>query len=207
MKLGYARVSTVGQDLKTQQEKLEKYGVQEDYLFVEKKSGTTTRNREALELLLKQCRQGDHLYITKIDRLARSIMDLNKLTQQFQERGVTVTFIDDNMTFEAEADKNPMQKLLFNVLGSFAEFERDMIVNRTSEGRKRAVEAGKTLGRKGRPGKDIERGIELMAKRQENKLSVADIVKMVGVPKATLYKKIKEKMMQESSGSTYNGGK
>lgn len=107
------------------------------------------------------------------------------------------------MTFEADADKNPMQKLLFNVLGSFAEFERDMIVNRTSEGRKRAVEAGKTLGRKGRPEKDIERGIELMSKRQENKLSVADIVKIVGVPKATLYKKIKEKMMQEQPKSVY----
>ncbi|WP_376698967.1 recombinase family protein [Listeria booriae] len=97
------------------------------------------------------------------------------------------------MTFGADIESNPMQKLLFNVLGAFAEFERDMIVNRTTEGKIRAKQAGKKLGRKGQPEEQIKKAIQLMDNRNENKLSVSDIVKRTGVPKATLYKKISKK--------------
>ncbi|EAK9512035.1 recombinase family protein [Listeria monocytogenes] len=192
MKLGYARVSTVGQDLKTQQEKLLKQGIEEDYLYIEKKTATTTRNREALKDLIKNSRKGDIVYITKIDRLARSIIDLNNVMNEFLQKGVTVVFIDNNMTFSANAKSDPMQKLLFNVLGAFAEFERDMIVNRTTEGKIRAQQAGKKLGRKGQPDQQIQKALRLMNKREDNNLSVSDIVKATGVPKATLYKKLKE---------------
>ncbi|MBC1502151.1 recombinase family protein [Listeria weihenstephanensis] len=192
MKLGYARVSTVGQDLDTQKEKLLKQGIAEDYLYIEKKTATTTRNREALKDLIKNSREGDIVYITKIDRLARSIIDLNNVMNEFFKKGVTVVFIDNNMTFSADVESNPMQKLLFNVLGAFAEFERDMIVNRTTEGKIRAQKAGKKLGRKGQPDDKIKKAIRLMHKRDENNLSVSDIVKATGVPKATLYKKLKE---------------
>ncbi|EDN7385446.1 TetR family transcriptional regulator, partial [Listeria monocytogenes] len=191
-KLGYARVSTVGQDLKTQQEKLLKQGIEEDYLYIEKKTATTTRNREALKDLIKNSRKGDIVYITKIDRLARSIIDLNNVMNEFLKKGVTVVFIDNNMTFSANAKSDPMQKLLFNVLGAFAEFERDMIVNRTTEGKIRAQQAGKKLGRKGQPDQQIQKALRLMNKREDNNLSVSDIVKATGVPKATLYKKLKE---------------
>lgn len=193
MKLGYARVSTVGQDLETQQEKLLSFGVASDNLFIEKKTGTTTRNREALQELIKHSREGDIVYITKIDRLARSIIDLNNVMGEFLQKGVTVVFIDNNMTFGADVESNPMQKLLFNVLGAFAEFERDMIVNRTTEGKVRAKQAGKKLGRKGQPEEQIKKAIQLMENRDANKLSVLDIVRMTGVPKATLYKKISKK--------------
>ncbi len=81
--------------------------------------------------------------MTKIDRLARSIIDLNGIIQRFKEKSVNVTFLDNNMTFGSDTENDPMQRLLFNVLGSFAEFERDMIVNRTGEGRQRALKAGK----------------------------------------------------------------
>lgn len=192
MKLGYARVSTVGQDLQTQIEKLKDAGITNDYLFIEKKSGTTTRNRHELENLLKQARNGDHVFVTKIDRLARSIIDLNNVMNRFKEKGVSVTFLDNNMTFEADTENNAMQRLLFNVLGSFAEFERDMIVNRTGEGRQRAKAAGKKLGRKGQPEEKIQLALYLWGNRKENKYSIADIVNSTGVPKATLYKKIKE---------------
>lgn len=192
LKLGYARVSTVGQDLQTQIEKLKNAGITDDYLFIEKKSGTTTRNRHELENLLKQARNGDHVFVTKIDRLARSIIDLNNVMNRFKEKGVSVTFLDNNMTFEADTENNAMQRLLFNVLGSFAEFERDMIVNRTGEGRQRAKAAGKKLGRKGQPEEKIQLALYLWENRKENKYSIADIVNSTGVPKATLYKKIKE---------------
>ncbi|CUL62128.1 recombinase family protein [Listeria monocytogenes] len=194
MKLGYARVSTVGQDLKTQQEKLLKQGIEEDYLYIEKKTATTTRNREALKDLIKNSRKGDIVYITKIDRLARSIIDLNNVMNEFLKKGVTVVFIDNNMTFSANAKSDPMQKLLFNVLGAFAEFERDMIVNRTTEGKIRAQQAGKKLGRKGQPDQQIRKALTLMDDRASNNLSVSDIVKLTGVPKATIYKKRQENL-------------
>ncbi|MBC2125119.1 recombinase family protein [Listeria innocua] len=194
MKLGYARVSTVGQDFKTQQEKLLKQGIEEDYLYIEKKTATTTRNREALKDLIKNSRKGDIVYITKIDRLARSIIDLNNVMNEFFKKGVTVVFIDNNMTFSANAKSDPMQKLLFNVLGAFAEFERDMIVNRTTEGKIRAQQAGKKLGRKGQPDQQIRKALTLMDDRASNNLSVSDIVKLTGVPKATIYKKRQENL-------------
>ncbi|EUJ26921.1 resolvase [Listeria floridensis FSL S10-1187] len=192
MKLGYARVSTVGQDLKTQVEKLKMEGIQDDYLFIEKKTGTTTRNREELEKIIKQSRSGDHVYVTKIDRLARSIIDLNNIMQRFKEKRVSVTFLDNNMTFGADTENDAMQRLLFNVLGSFAEFERDMIVNRTGEGRIRAMQAGKKLGRRGQPEEQVQRAVILWKNRSENGLAISDIIKMTGVPKSTLYKKIRE---------------
>ncbi|EAD3361289.1 recombinase family protein [Listeria monocytogenes] len=192
LKLGYARVSTVGQDLQTQIEKLKNAGITDDYLFIEKKSGTTTRNRHELENLLKQARNGDHVFVTKIDRLARSIIDLNNVMNRFKEKGVSVTFLDNNMTFEADTENNAMQRLLFNVLGSFAEFERDMIVNRTGEGRQRAKAAGKKLGRTGQPEEKIRRAIAMWENRKQLDVSISEIVEDTGVPRATLYKKIKE---------------
>ncbi|EKQ9569060.1 recombinase family protein [Listeria monocytogenes] len=192
LKLGYARVSTVGQDLQTQIEKLKNAGITDDYLFIEKKSGTTTRNRHELENLLKQARNGDHVFVTKIDRLARSIIDLNNVMNRFKEKGVSVTFLDNNMTFEADTENSAMQRLLFNVLGSFAEFERDMIVNRTGEGRQRAKAAGKKLGRTGQPEEKIRRAIAMWKNRKQLDVSISEIVEDTGVPRATLYKKIKE---------------
>ncbi|EJG4224745.1 recombinase family protein, partial [Listeria monocytogenes] len=186
------RVSTVGQDLQTQIEKLKNAGITDDYLFIEKKSGTTTRNRHELENLLKQARNGDHVFVTKIDRLARSIIDLNNVMNRFKEKGVSVTFLDNNMTFEADTENNAMQRLLFNVLGSFAEFERDMIVNRTGEGRQRAKAAGKKLGRTGQPEEKIRRAIAMWKNRKQLDVSISEIVEDTGVPRATLYKKIKE---------------
>ncbi|HAK0877804.1 TPA: recombinase family protein, partial [Listeria monocytogenes] len=180
--------------LKTQQEKLLKQGIEEDYLYIEKKTATTTRNREALKDLIKNSRKGDIVYITKIDRLARSIIDLNNVMNEFLKKGVTVVFIDNNMTFSANAKSDPMQKLLFNVLGAFAEFERDMIVNRTTEGKIRAQQAGKKLGRKGQPDQQIRKALTLMDDRASNNLSVSDIVKLTGVPKATIYKKRQENL-------------
>ncbi|EAE9531600.1 recombinase family protein, partial [Listeria monocytogenes] len=185
-------VSTVGQDLQTQIEKLKNAGITDDYLFIEKKSGTTTRNRHELENLLKQARNGDHVFVTKIDRLARSIIDLNNVMNRFKEKGVSVTFLDNNMTFEADTENNAMQRLLFNVLGSFAEFERDMIVNRTGEGRQRAKAAGKKLGRTGQPEEKIRRAIAMWKNRKQLDVSISEIVEDTGVPRATLYKKIKE---------------
>jgi len=192
VKLGYARVSTVGQDLDTQVERLEAAGVQKDQLFIEKVTGTKMAAREQIQALLKHARSGDHIYVTKIDRLARSILDLNKIVSELLEKGISITFLDHNMTFKADAKDDPFQMLLFNTLGSFAQFERDMIVSRTGEGRKRAIKNGKKMGRKGQPGENIKQAIKLFETREEKGMTISDISKLTGVPRSTIYAEYKK---------------
>lgn len=192
MKIGYARVSTVGQDLATQKELLEAEGCER--LFVEKVTGTSTAPRKALANMLDHVRAGDTVYITKIDRLARSIIDLNKIVTELNDKGVSIVFIQDNLTFKAGENVTAMQELMFNILGSFAQFERSLIVERTTEGRERAKRQGKHMGRPASSSeKDIRKAIELMNDRKNNGLSVKDICRLTGVKRSTLYAKMKEK--------------
>ena len=189
-KIGYGRVSSDGQDLTAQVEALREAGCEK--WFVEKVTGTTTKNRIQLMELLEYVREGDTVVVTKIDRLARSIIDLNKIVSELNDKGVNVVFLRDNITFGAGNDNTSLNKLMFNILGSFAQFERDIIVERTSEGRERAKAAGKHMGRKGQPDKKVQKAIDLMANRSTNGMSVSDIVKVTGVPKPTIYAKIKD---------------
>ena len=188
-KIGYGRVSSDGQDLTAQIEALREAGCEK--WFVEKVTGTTTKNRIQLMELLEYVREGDTVVVTKIDRLARSIIDLNKIVSELNNKGVSVVFLRDNITFGAGKGNTSLNKLMFNILGSFAQFERDIIVERTSEGRERAKAAGKHMGRKGQPDKKVQQAIDLMANRSVNGMSVSDIVKVTGVPKPTIYLKIK----------------
>lgn len=198
MKIGYARVSTVGQDLATQKELLEAEGCER--LFVEKVTGTSTAPRKALANMLDHVRAGDTVYITKIDRLARSIIDLNKIVTELNDKGVSVVFIQDNLTFTAGENVTAMQELMFNILGSFAQFERSLIVERTTEGRERAKRQGKHMGRPASSSeKDIRKAIELMNDRKNNGLSVNDICRLTGVKRSTLYAKMKELTKEQAS--------
>lgn len=189
MKIGYARTSTVGQNYDLQIEELKKEGCEK--IFAEKQTGTSTGEREELKKAIEHTREGDILIVTKIDRLARSIIDLNKIVNELVSKGVSVKFLKENIEFTAEKN-NSLQTLLFNVLGSFAQFERDLIVERTREGRERAKKQGKHMGRPGKSEKDIKRAIQLYFNRANNGMSVTDITKTTGIPKATLYKKLKE---------------
>lgn len=190
-KVGYGRVSGEGQELTAQIETLKEVGCVK--LFVEKVTGTSTKNRIKLKELLEYVREGDTVVVTKIDRLARSIIDLNKIVKELNKKGVSVVFLRDNITFGAGKVSTSLNQLMFNILGSFAQFERDIIVERTSEGRKRAKAAGKHMGRIGQPEKKVQQALNLMATREANGMSVADIVKLTGVPKPTIYLKLKEK--------------
>lgn len=190
MKIGYGRVSTVVQDLETQQELLKAAGCTK--LFIEKVSGTSAAQRSELKAMNEQIREGDLLIVTKIDRLARSIIDLNKIVKELNEKGISVQFLKENMTFAAGDEANSINTLLFNILGSFAQFERDLIVERTTEGRERAKKQGKHMGRPSQPKKKIEQAMKLYSERETNGHSVNDIVKLTGVPRATIYAAIKK---------------
>lgn len=191
MLIGYARVSTTGQDLETQKEILQNAGCEK--IYVEKVTGTSTAPRKELKKTIEHAREGDTVVITKIDRLARSIIDLNNIVTELVEKGVSVRFISENMKFTADSNTNSLQTLLFNVLGSFAQFERDMIVERTTEGRERAKKQGKHMGRPAQPKQNIKQALKLYDEREINKMSVNDISKVTSVPRSTIYNELKKR--------------
>ncbi len=178
---GYARVSTSKQELKTQLEKLKNAGCEK--VFQEKMSGTKKDGREELQKMLNVLQAGDVVKITKIDRLARSIPDLRDLIQAMHERAVAVEFLDNNLSFKPNGN-DPMQKLMLNMLGSFAEFERDLIVSRTQEGKAFAKKHDKNF-KDGRPKRRLTpqylHAIELL-----QGLSYNEVSKKTGISKSTL---------------------
>lgn len=182
--VGYARVSTVGQDLELQIDKLKKYGCER--IFQEKQSGAKS-DREELGKALDYLREGDKLIVYKIDRLARSTFDLHKIAKELSEKGIGLVFIKEQVDFTT-----PAGKLMFTMLGAIAEFERDLINERTTEGRERAKAQGKHMGRKGQDEKTVKKALKLYKDRENSGLSVNDIVKMTGVPRSTIYAKAKE---------------
>ena len=141
MKIGYARVSSLGQSLDTQIEKLTAYGC--DKIFQEKKSGGSTGKREAVKDALEFGREGDVLVITKLDRLARSMFDLQSISETLERKKVDLVVLDQKID-----TTTPTGRLTFHLLGAVAEFERDLINERRNEGMQRAKEKGVQFGRK-----------------------------------------------------------
>lgn len=182
--IGYGRVSTKDQSLELQEEKLKEYGCEK--IFMEKQSGAKS-DREELAKALEYLRKGDKLVVYKIDRLARSTFDLHKIAKDLEKRGIALVFIKEQIDFST-----PSGKFMFTMLGAVAEFERDIINERTAEGRERAKAKGTHMGRKGKDEKDVKKALKLYDERESNGLSVNEIVKMTGVPRSTLYAKAKE---------------
>lgn len=142
MKVGYARVSTLGQSLENQLESLTKEGCEK--VFEEKASGKSADNREQLKIALDFVRAGDVFVITKLDRLARSMSDLGSISKKLKDKGVGLKALD-----QPEIDTtSPIGELLFNILGSVASFERSLIIERTAEGRVKAKSKGVKFGAK-----------------------------------------------------------
>ncbi|EMF0172764.1 recombinase family protein [Enterococcus hirae] len=188
---GYSRVSTSNQDYKTQIQKLENAGAEK--IFSEKYTGTKKEGRKELEELLSTVKNGDKVFVTKIDRLARSIVDLNSIISTLNQSGVTISFLDNALTFEP--DKNDsMQTLMMNMLGSFAQFERDLIVTRTQEG-KQWHRANKKGYHEGRPKRVLNdkymHALELMETN-----SMREVEKKTGISLSTL-KRIKKQAKNE----------
>ena len=137
---GYARVSTEDQTLELQRAALEAKGCSK--LFGEKISGARS-DRPQLTKLLKALKPGDVVVVTKLDRLARSTVDLQNILQSIKTASADFKVLDT----PSLDTTNPYGKLLFDILGALAEFERSMIKTRTSEGRNAARARGVHLGR------------------------------------------------------------
>lgn len=135
--VAYIRVSSVGQNTERQ---LSDTGIKFDKTFKDEVSGKDT-DREGLKAMLEYVREGDTLHVHSIDRLGRSLIDLKTVVTQLNAMGVVVHFHKENLKFEA-GTQNPMQTLMFDMLGAFAEFERSMIKERQMEGIAKAKEKG-----------------------------------------------------------------
>ena len=181
-RLGYARVSTDEQNLDLQQDALGAAGCEK--VFVDKMSGSM-QNRRGLQRALDSFRRGDTLVVWRLDRLGRSLKNLIELVTNLDDEGVAFQSIQ-----EAIDTTSPGGKLVFHIFGALAEFERNLIRERTNAG----LSSARVRGRKGGRPKSLDQAGRKLAVQLYNdgKHSVMDVCRMVGVSKPTLYKYVKD---------------
>ena len=176
---GYARVSTEQQNLDRQLDALKKYGV--DIIYNEKMTGTK-RDRPELSKLLERITDGDTVVIESLSRLGRSTKDLIELTELFQSKGVHLVSLK-----EAIDTSTSTGKLLFTLMSAIAQFERDVIADRTREGLRSARARGRLGGRPKINQTQVQRAVKLYMTKQ---YSIREIEEMTGVKKSTLYRNL-----------------
>lgn len=186
--IGYARVSSVGQTLAVQLDRLE----QCDKVFQEKQSGATGA-RPRLQACLEYVRAGDILVVTRLDRLARSTLHLCQIAAELERKQVDLQVLDQNInTGDATG------RLLFNMLAAIAQFETELRAERQREGIKKAKERGVQFGkRKKLSPKQI---VELQRKRAEGML-IKSLMKEYNISKSSVYRYLKEEISLASIDS------
>lgn len=179
MRLGYRRVSSEDQSFARQDlSDCEK-------IFEEKASALG--ERQALDALIAFSRAGDEVYVHAIDRLARSLRDLQDILQCFSDKGVGVRFLSEGLVFPPQAE-DPLTKLQLQMMGAFAEFERSLLRQRQAEGIAKAKARGVY---KGRPAKiEVSR---IYALKREG-LGAAQIARQMGISRATVYRALRANM-------------
>lgn len=175
MKYGYARVSSSGQDLEVQIDALTAAGC--ETIRQEKVSGTSIQGRDELNTLLEFMRDGDELVITRIDRLARSIRDLQNIVYDLDKKGVTLSATEQPID-----TKTSVGKCFLDMLGVFAEFETNLRKERQMEGIAKAKDKGVYKGRK--PTIDVQKVKEL----RDTGLGASKIAKELGIGRASVYR-------------------
>ena len=183
-KFGYARVSTEAQNLDRQIDALQKYGV--DHIYNEKLTGTK-KDRHELAKMLDRMTEGDTVVIESLSRLGRSTKDLIELVDLFQSKNVNLVSLK-----EAIDTSTPTGKLLFTLMSAIAQFERDVIADRTQEGLKSARARGRIGGRPRTNTETVKKAVKLYNTRQ---YSVKEIEELTGVKKDTLYRSINGQMV------------
>ena len=174
-KYGYARISSAGQDLSLQIEALEQYGC--DTIRKETISGTSIKGRDELKILLEFLREGDQLVVTRIDRLARSIRDLQNIVHTLKGKGVVLKATEQPVDTSTSAGK-----AFLDMLGVFAEFETNLRKERQMEGIRSAKERGVYKGRK--PSIDRNKVIELRSQG----MGASSIARELGIGRASVYR-------------------
>ena len=185
---GYARVSTKGQakdgnSLESQEKLLRDNGAQ--MIFQESFTGTK-KSRPKLNELMNTLQAGDTLVVAKLDRIARSTRDGLDIIEELITKGVTINIL--NM---GKFDNSPSGKLMRTIFLAFAEFERDMIVERTTEG-KEVCRQTKPDWREGRKEADIPDFEKFLKKQKDGEMSVTECCKALGISRGTWYNRVSE---------------
>ena len=180
-RIGYARCSTQGQDLAAQREALVALGVAEERIHTDHGLTGTTRARPGLDQALAAVRAGDTLVVPKLDRLARSVPDARHLADELERRGVKLA-----LGASVHDPTDPMGRMFFNILATFAEFEADLIRMRTREGMAVARARGKLRGKK--PKLSDRRQAELRRMHGTGDDAISDLAELFAVSRPTVYR-------------------
>jgi len=179
--IGYARCSTDKQDLAAQKAALEKLGVPAARIYTDHGLTGTNRARPGLDQALAAVRSGDTLVVPKLDRLARSVPDARAIADDLIARGVKLAL---GPSVYDPAD--PMGKMFFNILATFAEFEADLIRMRTREGMAVARAKGKLRGKQ--PKLTDKQQSELRRMHDTGDYSISDLAEVFAVSRPTIYR-------------------
>ncbi len=180
MKIGYARVSTQDQKLELQLDALTRHGC--ELVFQEKKSGKN-KERPELEKMLSQLRAGDIVVVWKLDRLGRSLRDLIDLVAEFKKRGVDFVSLQDGINTATSTGR-----FTFNIFASLAEFEREIIKERTKAGLAAAKARGRAGGRPGGLSPEATEKAKSAKVLSESGKRAEEIAKILGISRATCYR-------------------
>ncbi len=183
--VGYARVSTEGQDLALQIDALQKYGVAKELIFTDKASGAK-HQRPGLDACLKELGDGDVLLVWRLDRLGRSVRHLVTLIDQLRDRNVGFRSVCDGAIDTTTASGD----LIFNIFSALAQFERRLIQERTKAG----LAAARARGRQGgRPGLTTDAAKVRLAKKLhvDKSLSIDEICETLKISRSTYYRYVR----------------
>lgn len=179
-KVGYIRVSTLDQRTDRQLE-----GIELDRVFEDRVSGKNMKDRPQLAELIKYVREGDEVFVHSMDRLARNLEDLLQIVRTLTDKGVKISFLKENLSFDPDQAAAPMSKLILSVMGAVAEFERSLILERQREGITLAKERGAYKGRAKKVTPDLlAQAKELLAAGH----GASETAKKLGVSRASLYR-------------------
>jgi len=179
--IGYARCSTDKQDLAAQRAALAELGVAADRIYFDHGLTGTNRARPGLNQALAAVRHGDTLIVPKLDRLARSVPDARSIADELAARGVTLALGQSRYD-----PGDPMGKMFFNILATFAEFEADLIRLRTREGMKIARAKGRLRGKQ--PKLSDKQQKELSRMNATGQYSISDLAELFSISRPTVYR-------------------
>lgn len=179
--IGYARCSTDKQDLTAQRLALLELGVAEDRIYTDHGLTGSNRDRPGLDQALAAVRAGDTLVVPKLDRLARSVPDARAIAAQLEAKGVMLA-----LGASVYNPSDPMGKMFFNILATFAEFEADLIRLRTREGMAIARAKGKLRGKQ--PKLSEKQQKELCRMKETGEYSISDLAELFSVSRPTIYR-------------------
>ena len=186
IRIGYARCSTHAQDLEAQRKALLGLGVAEDRIYTDHGLTGTGRDRPGLAQALAALREGDTLVVSKLDRLARSVPDARDIAKALERKGVTLA-----LGTAVHDPSDPMGRMFFNIVATFAEFEADLIRMRTREGMAIAKAKGKLRGKK--PKLSEKQRKELCRMHETGEYTISDLAEVFSVSRPTVYRTLQRR--------------